>query len=73
MQNEDGPPGPIPKYCVVDGRLIPPHRKRFCSPECALRYKREAMRRKREHEHRHEYECVICGKRMRLGRKRVAG
>lgn len=57
--------------CPVDGRSIPSGRKRFCSAECAVKFKRAQMRNKREREHRHRWQCLDCGKRTRLGRNPV--
>lgn len=59
------------RTCAVDGNPLPPNRTRYCSEQCALRFKRKQTRARRAKQHRHRWQCLDCGARLRLGRKRV--
>ena len=50
---------------------VPPGREKFCSPDCAARYKRRKTRETRTGQHRHDWACRACGKRYKPGRRMI--
>lgn len=60
------------KVCTECAKTaVPPGREKFCSPDCAARYKRRKTREARAGQHRHDWTCRTCGKPYKPGRKRI--